>query len=74
MNILDIINKFPNQESCIKFLEEIRWNNKPKCLFCFSEKVNSVLKESRYKCKKCHKSFSVTAQTIFHHTRVPLQK
>ncbi|WP_342260856.1 transposase [Spiroplasma endosymbiont of Notiophilus biguttatus] len=36
MNILDIINKFPNQESCIKFLEEIRWNNKPKCLFCFS--------------------------------------
>ncbi|WP_342260673.1 IS1595 family transposase [Spiroplasma endosymbiont of Notiophilus biguttatus] len=74
MNILDIINKFPNQESCIKFLEEIRLNNKPKCLFCFSEKVNSVLKESRYKCKKCHKSFSVTAQTIFHHTRVPLQK
>lgn len=74
MNILEIINKFPNQENCIKLLEEIRWNNKPKCLFCSSEKTNSVLKESHYKCKKCHKSFSVTAQTIFHHTCVPLQK
>jgi len=74
MNILEITNKYPNQEACIKLLEEIRWDSKPKCIFCSSEETYPVLKESRHNCKKCNKSFSVTARTIFHHTHVPLQK
>jgi transposase-like protein len=31
-------------------------------------------KESRYHCNRCNKSFSVTVNTIFHKTKVDLQK
>lgn len=73
-SIIEIMNKFPNQETCVKFLEELRWNNKPKCTFCSSEETFPIIKELRHHCKKCNKSFSVTAGTVFHNTRVPLQK
>ena len=73
-SIIEIMNKFPNQETCVKFLEELRWNSKPKCIFCLSEETFPIVKELRHHCKKCNKSFSVTAGTVFHNTRVPLQK
>jgi transposase-like protein len=33
-----------------------------------------VPKESRYHCNSCKTSFSVTAKTLFHKTKVDLQK
>lgn len=74
MNVLDVITKFPNQETCIRFLEKLRWGDKMKCNFCSSEETFPITKELRHHCKKCNKSFSVTAGTVFHHTRVPIQK
>lgn len=29
MNILDVIERFPNQEACIAYLEKARWDNTP---------------------------------------------
>jgi transposase-like protein len=74
MNIIQIFNKFPTQESCIKHLEQTRWNNKPVCPHCASTNTNPLVKELRHHCNGCRKSFSVKVGTIFHHTAVPLQK
>ncbi len=43
-------------------------------LYCSSGNSTSLPKESRHHCNNCNTTFSVTVGTIFHHTRVDLQK
>jgi transposase-like protein len=74
MNIINIIKQFPTQESCVNYLEQKRWNGKPICFYCNSENTNHLVKENRHHCNGCRKSFSVTVGTIFHDSRLPLQK
>ena len=74
MNIISIFEKFPTQEDCIGHLEHVRWGNTPSCPYCESGNTNPLKKELRHHCNGCRKSFSVTVGTIFHDTRIPLQK
>ena len=74
MDIITIFQKFPTQESCIKHIESVRWNNQPICPYCKSPNKTSLIKENRYHCNNCNTSYSVTVGTIFHHTHLPLQK
>ncbi len=74
MNIIQIFRQFPTQESCIAHLEQARWNGTPVCPYCGSTNTNSLVKELRHHCNGCRKSFSVTVGTIFHDTRLPMQK
>lgn len=74
MNLIQIFKQFPDQESCIKHLEQKRWNNKPVCPYCQSDNTNPLPKELRHHCNGCRKSFSVRIGTIFDDTRLPLQK
>lgn len=74
MNIIQIFEKFPTQESCIAHIESVRWNSKPICPYCKSPRCTPAPKESRYHCNNCKTSFSATVGTIFHHTHLPLQK
>ncbi len=72
MNIIQLYRRFPTQADCLTHLEAIRWNGKPKCPYCASLRVSK--NEHRYHCNNCNTSFSVTVNTIFHKTKVDLQK
>ena len=74
MNIISTIQKFPDQAACIAYLEQKRWNGKPVCPYCNSDNTNHLVKENRHHCNGCRKSFSATVGTIFHDSRLPLQK
>jgi transposase-like protein len=77
MNIIQIFKQFPTQESCIKYLEEKRWHGEPVCPYCGSKRISSHAEKertSRLQCLACQRSFSVTMGTIFHDSRLPLQK
>src|SRR6267154_914959 len=74
MNIIQIYKKFPTQADCIKHLELVRWNNEPVCPYCKSQRQTPAPKEQRYHCNNCNMSYSVTVNTIFHKTKVDLQK
>lgn len=74
MNIPQLYKQFPTQLDCIKHLETVRWNDTPTCPYCNSTKQTPVKKENRYHCNNCNTSFSVTVGTIFHKTRLDLQK
>ena len=74
MNIIQVFEQFPNQESCIAHLEKARWEDIPCCVYCGSIKVARKETERRWRCYDCRTSFSVTVGTIFHHTHLPLQK
>lgn len=74
MNLIQVFKQFPTQASCIYHLEKIRWNNEPVCPYCESTNTNSLQNQLRHHCNGCRKTFSVTVNTIFHDTRLPMQK
>jgi len=74
MNIIQVYKQFPTQKSCIEHLEKARWNNQPVCPYCGSVQVTAMPKELRHHCNACKTSFSVTVGTIFHKTKMDLQK
>jgi transposase-like protein len=74
MNIVAIYKKFPAETDCIAHIERVRWNGKPVCPYCKSTKTTPMRSESRHHCNGCNTTFSVTVDTIFHHTHLPLQK
>ena len=79
MNLIEVMERFPDQESCIDHLERIRWQNKPVCPHCGSvsikrKKEDGVGRIGRWHCKDCKASFKVTHGTVFHGTQIPLQK
>ena len=79
MNLIEVMERFPTQESCIEHLERIRWGNKPYCPLCDSTEVvrrteSEVGRIGRYECHDCRATFKVTQGTVFHGTKIPLQK
>src|ERR1035437_7823498 len=74
MNIIQIYKIFPTQQDCIKHLEQVRWNGIPNCPYCKSLNSTPYKDERRYHCNNCNTSYSVTVGTIFHKTKIDLQK
>jgi transposase-like protein len=68
------MSTFSTQESCIAYLECKRWGDKPICPYCGSDYTNPLPKQLAHHCNGCRKSFRVTVGTIFHDTKIPLQK
>lgn len=74
MTIKEVYKRFPTEHSCYKHLEKIIWDNKPFCPYCKSIAKTDMPKENRYRCNTCNTSYSVTVGTLFHRTRLALQK
>jgi transposase-like protein len=74
MNIVRIYKRFPTEADCIVHLERVRWHGKPTCPYCKSDRTTNMPAESRHHCNGCNTTFSVTVNTIFHHTHLDLQK
>lgn len=79
MNLLKVMERFPDQESCIEHLEQIRWNGEPVCPHCDSTHVAKRTKTElgrigRWQCHDCTATFKVTCGTVFHGTKIALQK
>jgi transposase-like protein len=77
MNFFDLNKKYNTTTKCAKYLEKLRWNNKPVCTFCGSSKAtlrknNKPIPE--YHCNTCNKDFTVKHETIFENTQLPLEK
>jgi transposase-like protein len=71
VDMIDLIEMFPNEDSCLEYLSMIRWPDGYVCTRCDSHnswKMSSGL----YRCRECRYTSSVTAGTLFHDTRKPL--
>ena len=75
MDIITIFNKYPTKKACLRKLKKVRWKNGITCPKCKSRRISNLKKEEfRYHCNACNRSFSVTSDTIFHGTKLSLQK
>jgi transposase-like protein len=72
-SVADILETFPNEQSCINHLEQLRWEHFIVSPFDAASKVYKC-PNNTYKCKNSGKYFNVKTGTIFHNSKVELQK
>ena len=70
--MISFFKTFPNEESCIEYLEKIRWNGNVISPFDETSKVYKC-KNHKYRCKNTGKYFDVKTGTIFANTKIPIQ-
>lgn len=66
------IDVFPDEESCIKYFEEIRWEGSPVSPFDPSSKVYKC-RNGKYKCNNTGRYFDVKTGTPFANTKLPFR-
>ncbi|WP_200976328.1 7TM diverse intracellular signaling domain-containing protein [Echinicola sp. 20G] len=65
---------FPDQSACYRYLEEYKWGKGFTCRHCSNTKSSKGPKLFTRRCTKCGHIDSVTAGTIFHGVKFPLEK
>jgi transposase-like protein len=73
-NLINLIERYGNEEKCRQYLEALRWHNTVKCPRCESDKIYHIKTRNQYECDECRYQFSVTAGSIFHDSHLPLWK
>ncbi|MFO0702167.1 MAG: IS1595 family transposase [Nitrospira sp.] len=74
MDLITLIERFPDEDSCRRVLEALRWPDGVACVRCGSMSVWDIQKRNQYQCKDCDYRFSVTAGTIMNDSHLPLRK
>lgn len=65
---------FPDNLSCLRFVRDLKWVREFECRKCTNHKWHDGDAPLSRKCSKCNHRESVTAHTLFHRLRLPLQK
>lgn len=74
-DIIQLLQTFPDERSCIEHLAAVRWPDGVICPRCQSQrKIHRIAHRHQFKCADCKQVFSVRKGTIFEHSRLPLQK
>jgi len=73
-NLLKWQKTFKTETSCINYLIKLRWPNGFTCPKCNNDSGYYHAKRRHFECAQCHKQTSVTCDTLFHGSKVPLLK
>lgn len=68
------IKYFSDEQVCIDTVAALRWPNGPECPACSHKGHYYLASQRRWKCKDCHKQFSVKLGTIFEDSLIGLDK
>jgi len=72
-SILELLQAFPDEQSCVDHLEELRWNGYVISPFDPTSTVYKC-KDNKYRCRATKKYFNVKTGTMFDNTKIKLQK
>lgn len=83
INIIELAQRYSDEDTARDLLESIRWPSGTACPHCGSVKVYRLEpkatskrpgRKGLWKCGDCRKQFTVTVGTIFEGTHIPLNK
>jgi transposase-like protein len=74
VNLIQLIEQFPNDEACRQHLTRIRWPEGVKCPRCHADRVSELKGRRQWTCLACRYRFSATSGTIFHKSHIGLRK
>jgi len=73
-SLVDLMSAFPDEQSAIDHLREIRWRDGEFCPHCGGNRIYHFSDRKTFKCGDCRQRFSIKVGTIFHDTKLPLRK
>jgi transposase-like protein len=73
-SLYDLMEAFPDEQSCIDHFTAIRWANGEFCPYCGHDKLYHFANKRTHKCAQCRQRFSIKVKTIFEDTKIPLRK
>jgi hypothetical protein len=65
---------YPDNLSCHRFLEQLKWESGFQCRKCGNEKYFKGSQKFARRCTRCGYNESITAYTIFHSIKFPIEK
>lgn len=74
LNLCDVMKDFADDAKCRAYIESLRWPDGIVCPHCQSKKIYRIEKRDQLLCASCEYQFSVTVDSIFHDTHLPLWK
>lgn len=81
LNLSEIAKRFNDEKTARELIEKLRWPDGPICPHCGTNgaykiipKNGSGTRAGLYKCRECRKQFTVTVNTIFEGSHIPLSK
>ncbi len=74
ISMFEFLSYIPDEESAVRYLEQLRWAGTPQCPHCTSENVAPCVKPMPYRCRTCRKHFSVRTNTVMAQSNLSLRK
>jgi transposase-like protein len=81
MNLLNVTQKFKNEDEALDYLIRVRWPEGARCLACNYDKCYAITTHGKtqkpcrlFECAECGLHFSATTGTLFHDSHLPLTK
>lgn len=65
-----LLDHFKDENVCIAYYEKLRWNGKPVCPFCKSEKPYRTKRGFKCSNSDCRKHFTVKVGSIFENSKI----
>lgn len=72
--ILTFRKLFSSDETCMEILAALKWEDGYTCTKCGNTNYCSGKTKFSRRCTRCKKDESATANTAFHHCKIPLNK
>jgi transposase-like protein len=73
-SLFDLMEAFPDEQTCIDHLRIIRWRDGEFCPHCGGNRIYHFSDRKTFKCGDCRERFSIKVGTVFHDTKLPLRK
>ena len=74
ISIIQLLDRFPNQDAARDWMERQRWPNGVECPRCHEHKRIGPMKDGYYRCNACVKVFTVRTKTVMERSHIPLHK
>lgn len=72
-SLIALFSAFPDEQSCINHLENLRWDGFVVSPFDSTSKVYKC-KDNKYRCKNTGKYFNIKTKTLFDSSKIELRK
>ena len=75
ISLRELLQRFPTEDDCVTWLEEVRWQGTPVCPHCggFENVSQPKSKKYTYWHKDCRKQFTVKTGTVMHSSKTSTQ-
>ncbi|MCK5704344.1 MAG: IS1595 family transposase, partial [Cyclobacteriaceae bacterium] len=74
ISLLGWQKRFGTEKACAQSLAKVRWPQGFQCPACGSMKSSFIVTRKLHQCSQCRHQVSVTFDTLFHATKIPLVK